>query len=265
MGFDRRMFLGGAAATGLALVAPKLAAAATESGPMGVADHFPHQDPELVRRVVGASHRDLDTVRELVAERPELAKAQWDWGFGDWESALGAASHTGRREIAELLLAHGARPTLFSAAMLGQLGVVRAFVEAFPAARAVPGPHGIPLLAHAQAGGEAAAPVFEYLERIGGAGGPASVPLADADRDRYVGAYRFGTGANDLLDVTVGPRGLMIGRREGTARGLFHLGDHAFHPAGAPGVRVRFEVAEGAASAVSIHDPAPLVRAVRAD
>jgi len=59
-------------------------------------------------------------------------KAVWDWGFGDWESALGAASHVGNREIAEYLIAHGARPSLFSATMLGHLDVVKAFIAAQP-------------------------------------------------------------------------------------------------------------------------------------
>jgi hypothetical protein len=269
---NRRTFLGGAALSGLALVLPGGAGASdtpTGAGPAGpgaIAGHFPHQDPELVRRVVGASHGDIDTVAELVEKRPELAKAQWDWGFGDWESALGAASHTGRREIAELLLAHGARPTLFSATMLGQLTVVRAFVEAVPGCQAIPGPHGIPLLAHARAGGEPAAAVAEYLERVGGAERPAPVPLDDAVRERYLGSYAFGAGAPDRLEVTVGPFGLMIGQPEGTARGLSHLGEHAFHPAGAPSVRVRFEVPDDAAepaSSVTIHDAELIVRAVR--
>ena len=278
---DRRTFLetvvGGAALSGLvglmgvarpalgAAASPEAASATGPTGPAGLPGHFPHQDPERVRRVVGASHGDLDTVRELVGKRPELAKAQWDWGFGDWESALGAASHTGRREIAELLLAHGARPTLFSAAMLGQLGVVKAFVEAFPAAVAVPGPHGIPLLAHARAGGEPAAAVVEYLEGVGGADGPEIREMGDEERQRFVGSYAYGSAPNGRLEVTVGPRGLMIGQPEGTARGLVPVDDGVFHPAGAPSVRVRFDLPpDGPASALSIHDPDLLVRAERA-
>ena len=84
---------------------------------------FPAQDPEQVLEMVLVAHSDVDRVRALVVESPELAKAAVDWGFGDWESALGAASHMGRRDIAEVLLENGARPSLFSAAMLGQLTV----------------------------------------------------------------------------------------------------------------------------------------------
>lgn len=206
---------------------------------------FPHQDPELVQQVVGASHGDLDTVRELVGRWPELAKAQWDWGFGDWESALGAASHTGRREIAEFLLARGARPTLFSAAMLGQLAVVRAFIEASPGIQATPGPHGIPLLLHARAGGEAAAPVVAYLEEVGGAAGGEAAESDPERWDRLVGTYHAETPAGERFEVTVGRFGLMLALEGGPARNLVPLAGDAFHPAGAPSVRVAFAVPEG--------------------
>lgn len=239
-------------------------AEAEESRAEGVPSaSFPRQEPVLVERVVAASHGDLETVRELVGERPELAKAQWDWGYGDWESALGAASHTGRREIAELLLRHGARPTLFSAAMLGQLRVVQAFVEAHPGSQGIPGPHGIPLLAHALAGGEEAAPVAAFLRAVGGAGGTPAALLGDGERGRYVGVYRFGPEARDALEVAVGHSGLTLARREGTPRRLIYLGGHVFHPAGARSVRVRFEVVGGGAVALTVHDPEPTVHARR--
>jgi hypothetical protein len=61
------------------------------------------------------------------------------------------------------LLERGARLDIFAAAMLGQLEVVKAILAADPAAKSAPGPHGIPLLAHAQAGGEAAKAVLAFL------------------------------------------------------------------------------------------------------
>ena len=69
----------------------------------------------------------------------------------------------GRRDIAELLLEHGARLDVFAAAMLGYVDVVRAVLAADPAARDAKGPHGISLLAHAEAGGESAAAVVALL------------------------------------------------------------------------------------------------------
>ena len=112
---------------------------------------------------MGKAHSDLDAVVALLAEHPALVNASWDWGGGDWETGLGAASHMGRRDIALHLLGAGARLDLFAAAMLGQLAVVRAAVEADPDVVRVPGPHGIPLITHAEAGGEPAAEVLAYL------------------------------------------------------------------------------------------------------
>lgn len=126
-------------------------------------------ESDLVREFVGNAHGDLARVRELLSQEPRLVNAAWDWGGGDWETGLGAAAHMGRADIAHELLAHGARLDLFAAAMLGELAVVRAALEAFPAALHTPGPHGIPLIAHAKAGGEAAAPVAAYLESLLGA------------------------------------------------------------------------------------------------
>ena len=68
-----------------------------------IADSFPVQPAEIVREMVTVAHFDLKRVKELVESRASLAKACWDWGFGDWESAIGAASHVGNHAIAEYL------------------------------------------------------------------------------------------------------------------------------------------------------------------
>ncbi len=111
-------------------------------------------------------HSDLDRVKELVAQEPTLVNATWDWGAGDFESAIGAAAHTGQREIALFLLEHGARMDLYVAAMLGRLDVVKAIIEGFPGVQNISGAHGIPLMVHAHQGGEAAKAVVDYLESL---------------------------------------------------------------------------------------------------
>ena len=113
---------------------------------------------------VGNAHGDLDAVRTALESDPTLANAAWDWGGGDWEVALGAAAHMGRRDIAELLLAHDARMDVFAAAMLGEVEIVRAILATHPEMRDAKGPHGIPLRAHAEAGGEQASAVLELLD-----------------------------------------------------------------------------------------------------
>jgi hypothetical protein len=123
----------------------------------------PALDAETVQQFVSVSHSDLDEVRKLLDAEPELVNASWDWGGGDWETGLGAASHMGRRDIALLLLERGARLDVFAAAMLGWVDVVRSILEASPEMRDARGPHGIPLLAHAEAGGDEARAVVELL------------------------------------------------------------------------------------------------------
>jgi hypothetical protein len=124
----------------------------------------PAIDPELVQSFVSNAHGDLDAVRQLLEGEPALVNAAWDWGGGDWEMGLGAAAHMGRRDIALFLLDHGARVDVFAAAMLGETEVVRAMLTAWPELRDARGPHGIPLLEHAKAGGEQARAVLDFLQ-----------------------------------------------------------------------------------------------------
>ena len=120
----------------------------------------------LVQEFIRVAHADLNRVDELLAQEPALIHATWDWGGGDFETALGAAAHMGRADIARFLLDHGARIDLFAAAMLGDLPLVQAALAAYPNALHVLGPHGIPLIAHAKAGGAAAEPVLTYLQTL---------------------------------------------------------------------------------------------------
>src|SRR5262245_30364530 len=133
-----------------------------EGAGAAVADTFPQNAPAMVREAVVASHGNVKRIKELVDAHPALARASYDLGFGDWDVCLGAARHVSDRELDEYLIAKGARPSLFSAAMLGQLDTVKAFVAAQAGVQRIPGPHSIPLLAHARAGGPAAAAVFSY-------------------------------------------------------------------------------------------------------
>jgi hypothetical protein len=228
-------------------------------------DGFPRQNPEIVLEMVKVAHGNLPRVKQLLERQPALAKAAVDWGFGDWEDALGAASHTGGLEIAQLLISHGARPTLFSAAMMGQLDVVKGFIGTAPGCERILGPHSITLLAHARAGGEQARLVREYLEQVGGADSAlAVVELSEADRSMYVGIYQFGNGPNDRLEIAAAGDALSINRPGMPfSRALKHLGKGEFFPIGAESVRIKFTVANDTATAVSVYDPNLVVTASR--
>ncbi len=129
-------------------------------------DTKPALELKLVEEFVGVSHGNLERVKELLAQEPALVNATWDWGGGDFETALGAASHMGNKAIANYLLENGARIDVFAAAMLGKLDIVKAALLAYPDAIDIPGPHGIPLIDHAEAGGEAAKAVVEFLNSL---------------------------------------------------------------------------------------------------
>jgi len=186
--WSRRSFVratSGLGALGIPALASKAwSQPATQPSPVSAADAFPAEDPSLVKEVVGASHFNVKRVRELVERQPALARASIDWGFGDWETCIDAAAHVGQKEIADFLLMNGARPTIFSAAMLGQLDIVKAFVAARPGVQRTYGPHGITLMAHARAGGADAAPVVQFLATLGDADIPlTSTPLTATDRN----------------------------------------------------------------------------------
>ena len=129
-------------------------------------DRIPALELEIVQEFVAKAHGDFQRVVELLEQEPGLINATWDWGGGDFETALGAASHMGHKEIANYLLERGARLDLFAAAMLGKLNIVKAALESYPNAAKIQGPHGISLIAHAQAGGEDAKAVLEFLESL---------------------------------------------------------------------------------------------------
>ena len=123
--------------------------------------------PAMVQDFVRKAHTDLPATKALLAEQPSLLNATWDWGGGDFEMGIGGAGHMGSREIAEFLIGQGARLDIFVAAMLGKLDIVRALVSAWPNLLQSKGPHGISLMRHATAGGEAAKEVADYLKSMG--------------------------------------------------------------------------------------------------
>lgn len=190
--------------------------------------------PDIVQEMVGVSHRDPKRVREILDLQPGLVNASIDWGFGDWESALDAASHVGNREVAELLLARGARPTIFSAAMLGQIDVVKNFVALQPGIQKTYGPHGITLFAHARSN-----EMKEYLKALGDADNKlTSLPVSAEEKTAVSGKYAFSGGVfqvdvqNDRLGLAgTGVRSRVL---------IHHKGALNFYPSGAPWVKVAF-------------------------
>lgn len=126
----------------------------------------PQINRQMAQDFVIYGHSDLEMVRKLLEREPGLLNATIDWGAGDFETALGGASHMGRKDIVRFLLGKGARMDLFCAAMMGQLEAVRAMLTLEPALIDARGPHGFTLHHHAQCGQEDAVAVLEYLQSL---------------------------------------------------------------------------------------------------
>lgn len=126
----------------------------------------PALESALVKEFVIAGHGDLEKTQQMLKEQPGLLNAAWDWGGGDFEMAIGGAGHMGRSDIAKFLISQGSRFDIFVAAMLGHLDYVKTALTLYPELASSKGPHGIPLMAHAQKGGPAAESVVRFLESL---------------------------------------------------------------------------------------------------
>lgn len=232
-----------------------------------VPQHFPNLDPEIIAEVVGKSHFDLDRVKTLVDKRPELSRSVWEWRFGDFESAIGAASHVGRRDIAQYLISKGARPTIFTFAMLGHFDIIKAVVKSNPGIQKTTGPHGISLLDHAYAGErmkdqmtsseiEQLKKTIDYLESLGDAGVENYPALSTEEQEKYLGDYRYGSGENEGFTVGVNMRKLLsLAPLGGFGGALYNIGEHKFTYNGAPSVTISFEVEDDSVHSLKIVDP----------
>jgi len=122
-------------------------------------------DHKLVKEFVSAGHKDLNMVKEMLSEYPNLIYSSYDWGNGDFEEAIEGAGHVGHKEIAEYLISQGARANLFVLTMLGKIELVQPVLETYPKLIFAKGPHGFTLLHHAKVGGQDS--FYEYLNEKG--------------------------------------------------------------------------------------------------
>ena len=233
---------------------------------------YPSIDDEIVAEVVGASHFNLERVMQLVNKRPELSRATWDWAFGDWETALGAASHTGRRDIAEFLIEKGARPDLFTFAMLGHNKAVKSMIEASPGIQRIQGPHGINLLQHAEAGlrtaksekqKEQCRQLIDYLQSLGDADISLSPGnMSKEEKEKYLGDYRYGPGDYDGVSVKLIMRDMLsLGKLGKSGGALYPLDDGSFAYNDTTSVRISFQLKDDKVTGLTIHEPDLVLRA----
>lgn len=234
-------------------------------------DRYPAIQLTIASEVVGVAHFNLDRLKELVDIRPELAKADWDWGFGDWESAIAAASHVGRKDIVDYLISKGAVPTIFTYAMLGQYETVKAMIGSYPGIQKNFGPHGITLLQHAKTGLEAegvdkstARQLVDYLQSLGDADGKQYLNLEETEKAKYLGDYKYGVGKDDGFTVKLNMRKLLsLGKLGKSGGALWRIGENEFTYQGAPSVTVKFLVQNDQVISLSVNEPGLILTATK--
>ena len=123
--------------------------------------------PEIVKEFVGAGHKDLDKVKSMLNDYPNLIYSRYDWGNGDFEEAIEGAGHVGDKAIANYLIEKGARANIFVLSMLGETEIVKAVLKRYPNLINSLGPHGFTLLHHAKRGGEEAKELLSFFESSG--------------------------------------------------------------------------------------------------
>jgi hypothetical protein len=124
-------------------------------------------DSKIVNEFVKIAHSDLDKVKEMIKEYPLLLNSSWDWGGGDFETALGAAGHMGLKDTANFLLSIGARADIFVLTMLGKTEIVKAMLRDYPTLLNSKGPHGFTLLHHAEKGGKESEELAKHFQALG--------------------------------------------------------------------------------------------------
>lgn len=118
-------------------------------------------DIKLVKDFVVAGHKDLQLVKEMLQEHPNLIYSRYDWGNGDFEEAIEGAGHLGHKDIANYLISKGTRVNLFVLTMLGKTDLVKPTLETYPELVFAKGAHGFTLLHHAKVG--EAGELYDYL------------------------------------------------------------------------------------------------------
>lgn len=107
---------------------------------------------EEVQEFVFAAHKDFEKVKKILTEKPLILNCANQAKRGDFETAMGGASHMGRRDIADLLVERGARLDIFNHCFLGHIDLVKSMIKTSPHYLNAYGPHGFTLLHHAKVG-----------------------------------------------------------------------------------------------------------------
>ncbi len=138
---------------------------------------------DLVREFVIAGHGNLEKVRQMLEDNPELLNAPYAWSETDHETAIQGATQVGSVPVARYLLERGAPLETCTAAMLGYKEEVERRIKDNPDDINSKGAHGIPLLPHAAWSGDLE--LVQYLFRNGARAGSSAALHNSVTRGYY--------------------------------------------------------------------------------
>lgn len=171
-------------------------------------------------------------------------------------------------------MSKGARPDIFTYAMLGEYDVIKGMIDATPGVQTIAGPHGIGLLTHCEIGLRSKditaadkaknEKLIAYLKELGNADGPQYDKLDEAVLENYTGDYMYGEGPNDGFSIKINMRKMIaLGRLGKFGGGLYPLGNNRFVYNGTPSVEISFEMVEGKAISLTVHEPDLTLKATK--
>jgi ankyrin repeat protein len=128
---------------------------------------------QTIREFVIAGHGNLDKVKTMLAEQPELLNIPFYWSETDPETALDGAAHIGNRACVDYLMSQGAPLTFYAACMLGMTDKVREYLAENPALAKTAGVHQISALFHVALSGNTE--IADLIAANGGADDKGSV------------------------------------------------------------------------------------------
>lgn len=131
---------------GIATIVPTMA---MSHGKRAIKELFDQQE---ISEFVSAAHKSLEDTQKIIEAKPLLLNCTSQLAKGDFETAIGGASHMGRKDIADFLVSKGARLDIFNYTFLGYDDFVRKLITDHPHLLNAPGPHGFTLLHHAEVG-----------------------------------------------------------------------------------------------------------------
>ena len=120
--------------------------------------------PELVKEFVGNAHGDLTRVRELLEQEPGLLNAAWIGAAAIGRPRLAPPGAYGPAGYRAVPARAGGAPRSVRGRHARQAGGREGDDRDRSSLKDALGPHGIPLVAHAAAGGEEASAVIAFLQ-----------------------------------------------------------------------------------------------------